>query len=143
MISPAGQMRNEEVPRSRRMRARFTVRCHRGRAADPVDFALTLKCKGKSTKRRVGRNTPTQPSPIEGEGYLSGAAAPDAGVGATLFVKELGEALEHDAAQLLGVDDRHGAAVVSGHVVADADRSELDLAQALDVVDHWRRCLSR
>jgi hypothetical protein len=27
--------------------------------------------------------------------------------------------------------------------VADADRSELDLAQALDVVDHWRRCLSR
>ena len=69
------------------------------------------------------------PPPIEGEGYLSGAAAPDAGVGATLFVKELGEALEHDAAQLLGVDDRHGAAVVSGHVVADADRSELDLAK--------------
>jgi hypothetical protein len=41
-------------------------------------------------------------------------AALDAGVGAAVFVEMLGEAFEHDAAQLLGVDDRDGAAVVAG-----------------------------
>jgi hypothetical protein len=45
-------------------------------------------------------------------------------VDAALFVEELGEALEHDAAQLLGVNDCHGAAVIAGHVVADADRGQ-------------------
>ena len=64
------------------------------------------------------------------------AAAADAGVGAAVFVEELGKAFEHDAAQLLGVDDRHGAAVIAGHVMADADRGEFHLAEALDVVDH-------
>jgi len=31
--------------------------------------------------------------------------------GRRLFLEQVGEALEHDAAQLLGVDDRHGAPV--------------------------------
>jgi hypothetical protein len=51
-----------------------------------------------------------------------GAAALDAGVGATVFLEQLAEFFEHDTAQLLGVDDRHGAAVIAGSVVADADR---------------------
>src|SRR5215471_539842 len=70
-----------------------------------------------------------------------GAAAPDAGVGAAVFVEEFGQALEHDAAQLLRIDDRHGAAVVARHVMADADRRQLDFAQALDVVDDLAQVL--
>ena len=62
--------------------------------------------------------------------------ARDAGVGTPILVEELGELFQHHAAQLLGVDDRHGAAVVAGHVVTDADRDQLDLAQALDVLEH-------
>ena len=43
--------------------------------------------------------------------------------------------------KLLGIDDRDGAAVIAGHVVADADRRELHLAEALDVVDHLAQVL--
>jgi hypothetical protein len=49
---------------------------------------------------------------------VSGAAALDAVAGGLLLLEQLGEALQHDAAQLLGIDDRHGAAVIAGHVVA-------------------------
>src|SRR3984893_3067437 len=71
----------------------------------------------------------------------SGVAAANAGVGAAVFVEQLGESFEHDAAELLGVDDRDGAAVVAGHVVADADRCKLHFAEALDVVDHLAQML--
>ena len=60
-------------------------------------------------------------------------AALDAGLGDAFRVEEFGEFFELDATQLLGVDDRHGAAIITGHVVADADRDQLDLFQALDV----------
>ena len=53
-------------------------------------------------------------------------AALDAGLGGAFLVEEFGEFFEHDAAQLLGVDDRHGTAVIAPHVVADADRDQLD-----------------
>src|SRR5438874_3909125 len=68
------------------------------------------------------------------------AAASHAGVRAVL-VEEFGELFEHDAAQLLGVDDRDGAAVIAGHVVADADRGQFYFAEALDVVDHLAQVL--
>src|SRR5215475_5359733 len=42
-----------------------------------------------------------------------------------LLVEQLGQLLQHGAAELLGVDDRHGAAVVARHVVADADGDQL------------------
>src|SRR5713101_5807856 len=48
---------------------------------------------------------------------LGGAAALDAGLRAAVLVEELGQPFEHDAAQLLGVDDGNGAAVVAGDVV--------------------------
>ena len=71
----------------------------------------------------------------------SGAAAAHAGVGAAVLVEELGEAFEHDAAQLLGVDNRDGAAVIAGHVVTDADCGQFHFAEALDVVDHFAQVL--
>jgi hypothetical protein len=45
---------------------------------------------------------------------LGGAAAADAGIGAAVLVEELGEPLEHDAAQSLGVSDCHGCDGNSG-----------------------------
>jgi len=41
----------------------------------------------------------------------------------------------------LGIDDRDRAAVIARHVVADADRLQLDLAQLLDVGDHLAQIL--
>jgi succinoglycan biosynthesis protein ExoW len=64
-----------------------------------------------------------------------GAAAADTGVGVPIFVEELGELFQHHPAQLLGVDDRHRAVAVAGHVMANADCRQLDLAEALDVLD--------
>jgi hypothetical protein len=59
---------------------------------------------------------------------LLGGAAPaaHAGLRAALFVEQFGELFEHDATQLLGVDDRDGAAMITRHVVADADRGQFD-----------------
>src|SRR5215471_5187751 len=95
----------------------------------------------KAFMPRLPSSWPQHPHPtlpLEGGGLCesSGAAALDAGVGAAVFVEEFGQAFEHDPAQLLGVDDRHGAAVIAGHVMADADRGQLDLAGLLDVADH-------
>src|SRR5438552_139741 len=69
-----------------------------------------------------------------------GAAAAHARI-RTVFVEELGEALEHDAAELFRVDDRDGAAVVARHVVADADCGQFHFAEPLDVVDHLAQVL--
>jgi hypothetical protein len=44
-----------------------------------------------------------------------------------VLFEEHGEFFEHDAAQLLGVDDGHRAAVIAGHVMADADRGQLSV----------------
>src|SRR6266404_2901721 len=71
----------------------------------------------------------TKPNFLPALRELGGAAALDAGVGAAVVVEELGELFEHDTAQLLGVDNGDGTAVIAGHVVADADRRHLDLAQ--------------
>ena len=51
-------------------------------------------------------------------------------------VEQAGELLDHRAAELLGIHDRHRAAVIAGHVVADADRDQLDRRALLDPVDH-------
>src|SRR5262249_3007782 len=53
-----------------------------------------------------------------------------------MFVKQLGKLFGHGAAQLLGIHDGHGAAVVASHVVADADCDQLDRRARLDVFDH-------
>ena len=66
-----------------------------------------------------------------------GAAAPDACLirraaaaarlsRAALLAEQRGELLGHGAGQLLRIDDGDGAAVVAGHVVADADGQQLD-----------------
>src|SRR4051812_27238862 len=72
---------------------------------------------------------------------LRGPAAPDAGAAAGFLLEKIGEAFEHDAAQLLGINDRHGAAVVARDVVADADRGQLDSADALDFADNFAQML--
>src|SRR3546814_1312788 len=54
---------------------------------------------------------------------LGGGAARGARAGrhGALLLEQLGQLLHHRAAELLGVDDGDRAAVVAGHVVADAD----------------------
>ena len=51
------------------------------------------------------------------------------------FVKKFGKFFGHRAAEFLGVDDRHGAAIVARHVMADADRDEFDRRARLDLLD--------
>ena len=41
-------------------------------------------------------------------------------------LEQLGELLDHCAGELVGIHDRHRSAVITGHVVADADRDQLD-----------------
>ena len=53
-----------------------------------------------------------------------------------VLVEQLGELVGHRAAELLGVDDGDGAAVVARHVVADADGDQLDRRAGLDLLDH-------
>ena len=64
----------------------------------------------------------------------SGCAAPR--IGGRGFVEQLGELVRHGAAELLGVDDGDGAAVIARHVVADADGDQLDRRARLDLLDH-------
>src|ERR1051325_10126311 len=54
--------------------------------------------------------------------------------GGVLF-EQLGELLGHRAAQFLGVDDGDGATIVPRHVMADADRDQLDRRAGLDLLD--------
>ena len=55
-----------------------------------------------------------------------GRTAPRAARWRRLLVEQLGQLLGHGAAELLGVDDGDGAAIVARHVVADADGDQLD-----------------
>src|ERR1700733_1891992 len=52
------------------------------------------------------------------------------------LIKELSQFLCHRAAELLGVDDRHGAPIIARHVMADAYGDELDRGAGLDLLDH-------
>ena len=56
-------------------------------------------------------------------------------LGRGTFLEQLGELLGHRAAELLGIHDGDGAAVVARHVVADADGDQLDRRAGLDVLD--------
>ena len=56
-------------------------------------------------------------------------------LGGGVFLEQLGELLGHGAAELLGIDDGDGAAVVARHVVADADGDQLDRRARLDLLD--------
>src|SRR5438445_3262711 len=101
-------------------------------------------CKGRELASQafdIARFLGAEPNFLPALRELGGAAALDAGVGAAVLVEELGELFEHDTAQLLGVDNGDGTAVIAGHVVADADRRQLDLAQALDLADHLPQVL--
>src|SRR5262249_42888076 len=69
------------------------------------------------------------------DGALRALAARGAVVRGLFLVEQRGELLHHGAAQLVGIDDRDGAAVVAGHVVADADGDQLDRRARLDPVD--------
>ncbi len=52
-----------------------------------------------------------------------------------VFVEQRGELLHHRAAQLVGIDNGDGTAVVARDVVADADGDQLDRRARLDPVD--------
>src|SRR6266446_8606573 len=68
----------------------------------------------------------------------AGAAARlayDADVLGLFLVEQRGELLHHRAAQLVGVDDGDGSAIVARDIVADADGDQLDRRARLDPVD--------
>src|SRR5437899_2624686 len=67
----------------------------------------------------------------------SGMQAPPAtgGLRAMSLAEELGELFGDRAAEFLGVDNGHGAAIVARDVVADADRDQLDRRAGLDLLD--------
>src|SRR5207247_3256800 len=48
------------------------------------------------------------------------------------LAEQFGELLGNGAAELFGVDDGDGAAIVARHVVADADRDQFDRRAGLD-----------
>src|SRR3546814_19599412 len=56
----------------------------------------------------------------------------------SLLLEELGQLLHHRAAVLLGGDDGDRAAVVAGHVVADADGQQLHRRAGLDEAEIGR-----
>ena len=58
------------------------------------------------------------------------------GFGGRLFLEQFGELLGHHAAEFLGIHDGDGAAVIARHVVADADRDQLDRRTRFDLLDH-------
>ena len=65
------------------------------------------------------------------------AAAGGAGAAArAAFLEQLYELVRHRAGELAQVGDRDGAPVVARHVVADADRKELDGRARFDLGDH-------
>src|SRR3546814_649683 len=95
--------------------------------------------RSRNVRAQVSRSPAPSGSPLPRPGLGGGAAAPRAG--ALLLVEQGGELLHHGAAELLGVDDGDGAAIVAGHVMADADRHQLDRRAVLDVADHVAQVL--
>src|SRR5690348_14303142 len=51
------------------------------------------------------------------------------------LAEQLGELFGDRAAEFLGIDDGHRAAIVARHVMADADRDQLDRRAGLDFLD--------
>src|SRR5260370_5271174 len=51
------------------------------------------------------------------------------------LVEQRGKLLHHGTAQLIGVDDGDGSAIVARDIVADADGDQLDRRARLDPVD--------
>src|SRR6185312_17035758 len=64
------------------------------------------------------------------------AVAGGAGVLLVFLVEQRGELFHHRAAELVGIDDGDGAAIVARDVVADANGNQLDRRARLDPVDH-------
>ena len=52
------------------------------------------------------------------------------------FREQFDQLLGHGAAQLLGIHDGDGLAVIARHVMADADGGEFDAGAGLDLLDH-------
>ena len=92
--------------------------------------------------RACPRGTPAISAVLPGariSPLLQAAVALDVAVDAAVLVEEF----DHDATQLLGVDDCDGAAVIPGHVVGDADRDVFYSAETLGVVDPLAQMLFR
>ncbi len=49
------------------------------------------------------------------------AAPPGRSLPVALLAEQFGELICHRAAEFLGIDDRHGAAVIARHIMAGAD----------------------
>src|SRR5262245_42948528 len=56
-------------------------------------------------------------------------------IGLRVLFEQLGELFGHGTAELLGVDDGHGATIVARDIVADADGDQLDRRAGLDFLD--------
>ena len=79
---------------------------------------------------------PAGPSRNDGQRQCSFRRGGAHRLGGRLLLEQLGELLGHHAAELLGIHDGDGAAIVARHVVADADRDQLDRRARLDLLDH-------
>src|SRR4051812_30916224 len=53
-----------------------------------------------------------------------------------LGIEQAGELLDHGAAELLRIHDGHRTLIMASHVMADADRNQLDRRARLDPGDH-------
>src|SRR3546814_3055172 len=76
-------------------------------------------------RRRRPATTGSRGGRIPGRASVQAGGGAARGAGAArhdaFLLEELGQLLHHRAAELLGIDDGDGAAVVAGHVVPDAD----------------------
>ena len=65
----------------------------------------------------------------------AGAGAGRGGRRAVGFAEQFGKLFGDGTAQLFGIDDGDGAAIITGDVVTDADRNQLDRRPGLDLLD--------
>src|SRR3546814_12456475 len=80
-------------------------------------------------RRRRPATTGSRGGRIPGRASVQAGGGAARGAGAArhdaFLLEELGQLLHHRAAELLGIDDGDGAAVVAGHVVPDADGQQV------------------
>src|SRR6266581_7461104 len=73
---------------------------------------------------------------MSGPRSMQSAARLARGLFRRVLLEQLGKLLGHHAAELLGIHDRDGTAIIARDVMTDADRDQLDRRTRLDLLDH-------
>src|SRR5262245_25404860 len=149
-------LRNSSSPKRTRERSRVSKPAM-GRAFTSIETGSVTEyssvlarfgggCTAACASARSGKTCATNPAAaasskprrLRREIMRSGMQAPSAAAGRLRRVglaEQLGELFGDGAAEFLGVDDGHCAAIVARDVVADADRDQLDRRAGLDLLD--------